>query len=164
MFNKMHSNSHSDKVWVYVQKTGKIYSLGENGSLTYHGLAYSGHGKGLNEPSLQTKKNVGPIPEGKWIMTGMHYDKHTGPHTIFLAPARGTKTFGRTLFRIHGDNAEHNHSASRGCIVISPASKRTSMWRGGDHTLIVVKNHKALIDLQKEQKSHHTASKKSIAG
>jgi hypothetical protein len=34
-----------------------------------------------------------------------------------LDPLPGTDMFGRSLFRIHGDNSAHN--ASHGCIILS---------------------------------------------
>jgi hypothetical protein len=46
--------------------------------------------------------------------------------------------FGRSGFRIHGDNASANHTASDGCIIAGHAADRTAIWNSGDHVLEVV--------------------------
>jgi hypothetical protein len=52
-----------------------------------------------------------------------------------LDPVDGTNTFGRSLFRIHGDNARHD--ASEGCIILGP-SIRKLIAASGDHDLEVM--------------------------
>lgn len=38
-----------------------------------------------------------------------------------LDPDDGNEMFGRSLFRMHGDNAAMNHTASDGCIIMGLA-------------------------------------------
>jgi hypothetical protein len=52
----------------------------------------------------------------------------------------GTNTFGRALFRIHGDNGLANNTASHGCIVQGPVVRnrvRTGV-NNGDNQLEVI--------------------------
>jgi hypothetical protein len=63
--------------------------------------------------------------------------------TINLDPQAGADTFGRTAFRLHGDNAAHNFTASEGCVVAGPSARaefaRTLTHAGGgDNRLEVV--------------------------
>ncbi len=101
--------------WTYEQSTGKmIYPDG-------HTLAqgYSGHGTGLNNPDQEGVAGVGPIPRGAWTID-LAPLAHTacGPVALALAPD-GFDPHGRSLFRIHGDNAAMDHTASDGCIILA---------------------------------------------
>jgi hypothetical protein len=51
-----------------------------------------------------------------------------------LDPESGTEPFGRSLFRIHGDNASHD--ASHGCIILGPLVRRR-IAESGDTELTV---------------------------
>lgn len=118
---------------LYEQSTGKL--RGTNSLLAN---AYSGNGEGLNNPALQDVHNVRPIPQGLWHMDELiEYDGEKGPHVIALSPCEGTETFGRSEFRIHGDNDLMNHSASEGCIV-APRFARDRAWEEEDKLLKVV--------------------------
>ncbi|WP_338492034.1 tlde1 domain-containing protein [Erwinia aphidicola] len=118
--------------WEYSQGTGV---LRHNGSIVARG--YSGVGSGLNAPSMQQVERVGPIPEGFYRING--YNNHRGPYTVILDPIAGTNTFGRSAFRIHGDNASKPpNSSSEGCIVINDAGIRQSILNSGDSILRVV--------------------------
>lgn len=115
--------------WTYSQSTGE---------LTGHGkvfACYSGHGVGRNNPAMEAVHAVGPIPRGAWKMSDHHDSPHTGPYSITLDPV-GHDACGRTLFRLHGDNAAHD--ASDGCIIHSPQADREAVWMTGDHDLQVV--------------------------
>jgi hypothetical protein len=98
--------------WTYKQSTGE---LDHNGAAI--GAGYSGHGAGLNNPAMQNVHDVGPIPQGAWTI-GPPRDPpdHLGPLAMPLTPSGDT--FGRSDFFIHGDNAQLNHSASDGCIIL----------------------------------------------
>src|SRR4051812_34655019 len=65
-----------------------------------------------------------------------HTTTTKGPMTIPLTPRPGTNTFGRDLFRIHGDNKAGNHTASHGCIILGPKD-RTSITNCGGGKLQV---------------------------
>lgn len=75
-------------MWTYSQSTGKITDA--NGKVLATG--YSGYLQGKNNPSSQNIRNLGPIPQGKWTLTGVINSPHTGPFTIVLetVPARSS--------------------------------------------------------------------------
>ncbi len=58
-----------------------------------------------------------------------HYQEK-GPFTIHLSPDQSNAMFGRGGFLVHGDNAEVNHTASEGCIIM-PRLARIELARGG---------------------------------
>lgn len=120
-------------MWKYSQSTGEL--LSPAGSSI--GVGYSGHGDGVNNPSLQNVHDVGPIPRGVWTI-GEFFDDPggKGPMVAHLIPADGTETFGRSGFMIHGDNSELNHSASEGCIILGK-TMRAMVMASGDRTLTV---------------------------
>ena len=101
--------------WTYEQAGGTmIYPDG-------HTLArgYSGHGAGLNNPDMEAVANVGPIPAGTWRIDPVPLPEgHLGPVALALTPD-GFDPHGRSLFRIHGDNAAMDRTASDGCIILS---------------------------------------------
>lgn len=99
--------------WVYSQKKG---NLKHNGVTISTG--YSGHGEGKNNPKLETKKNVGPIPRGLYDI-GLSYDHASkGPTTMGLTPV-GHNACGRSDFLIHGDSIKYPGCASEGCIILN---------------------------------------------
>lgn len=101
--------------WTYSQTSGR---LTQNG--TFEGTGYSGTGPGRNNPEMQDVPNVGPIPAGTFAI-GAAYDDMggLGPCVMHLDPVGDTDTFGRSLFRIHGDSL--NHDASHGCVILGPS-------------------------------------------
>lgn len=94
------------------------------------GIAYSGHGDGLNNPALEAEPGLGPIPRGTYIMGAPHTSQNTGPYTMDLTPV-GHTAFGRSLLRMHGDNRSGDESASHGCIVTNRKIRET-IWRLND--------------------------------
>ena len=50
-------------MWKYIQSTGEIF---RNDELV--GVGYSGRDEGKNNPLMQCKKDVGPIPRGWWTI------------------------------------------------------------------------------------------------
>ena len=122
--------------WQFVQHTGKWnYVNNQTDTVTPVGQGYSGTGAGLNNPNMQDVPNVGPIPQGPYNIGPGHFSPTTGPDTMNLDPLPGTNTYGRDLFRIHGDNASHN--ASHGCP-IAPPNVRQQINNSNDHVLVVV--------------------------
>ena len=117
--------------WQYKQSDGTLTCDGE-----FEGTGYSGTGVGRNNPSMQDVANVGPIPQGAYNI-GAAYDDlgKLGPCVMALDPSEDTETFGRSLFRIHGDNA--NHDASHGCIILGPAIRR-KIASSADRKLVVI--------------------------
>jgi hypothetical protein len=99
---------------------------------------YSGAKGWANQPIFAALPNQGAIPEGWYEMTKIFNDKHgTGLASIVLKPVRGTVMFGRTDFRIHGDNHAHNGTASHGCIIYGRWADRERIWNSGVHLLEV---------------------------
>ena len=119
--------------WTYEQKTGKM--IYPNGKTT--AVGYSGHGPGLNNPDDEAIHNVGPIPRGPWIISLTPEPLgHLGPLALPLMPD-GFDPHGRSLFRIHGDNAAGNHTASDGCIILGH-DVRQAIVNSGVTQLVVV--------------------------
>ncbi|MFI4973823.1 MAG: tlde1 domain-containing protein [Caulobacterales bacterium] len=121
--------------FTYQQTTGRFT---QNGNLI--GIGYSGNGAGLNNPAEEQTHGVGPIPAGPWTIGVAHTDGHLGPIVMNLDPVPPFDAFGRTLFRIHGDNDLMNHSASDGCIVLGPAYRTqiAAAVASGDTALTVI--------------------------
>jgi hypothetical protein len=101
-------------MWTYRQSDGELLHDGQ-----FEGTGYSGTGDGRNNPAAQKLEGVGPIPCGRYRIGGAYDHPRLGPCVMNLDAEFGTDTFGRSLFRIHGDNARHD--ASHGCIILGPA-------------------------------------------
>jgi Protein of unknown function (DUF2778) len=119
-------------MYTYTQSTGV---------LEHDGIAlltgYAGHGPGINNPALQNQHDIGPIPQGLYGMTALIDSPHTGLATIVLEPDPANQMFGRSGFRIHGDNSAQNRTASDGCIIAGHAADRQAIREGADHELRV---------------------------
>ena len=120
-------------MYTYHQSTGV---LDRDGAVILTG--YAGHGDGVNNPAMQDRHDIGPLPQGRYTMIALLDSPHTGLATIILDPDPGNRMFGRSGFRIHGDNAAANHTASDGCIIAGHAPDRVGIWSGADHILQVV--------------------------
>lgn len=119
--------------FVWDQSEGRMYL---DGKLFARG--YAGRGRGLNNPAMQDAVATGPIPRGLWKMTAMRVSgASTGAYTIVLEPMPGTDARGRSAFRIHGDNARLDQSASHGCIIL-PRADRLAIWKSGISLLEVI--------------------------
>ena len=120
-------------MFYYRIKTGSIYQ-----NETWLGTGYSGKGKtlpeGRNNPDMITRKGMGPIPPGEYEIGIPYSHENLGPCVMNLDPLLGTVTFGRSLFRIHGNNAIND--ASHGCIILGPAI-REKIAKSGDKYLTV---------------------------
>jgi len=120
--------------WTYSQSTGVLTR-----DRKPFAKGYSGKGRtlaeGRNNPALEAVRGVGPIPKGKWLMTGLYDSARVGPKTIILEP-QGHDAHGRLHFRIHGDNTAGD--ASRGCIIIGGGAVREYIWDSKDRALEVV--------------------------
>ena len=89
------------------------------------GRGHSGFGDAANDPTRVKEKGVGPLPPGKYRFGPAYLHPRLGPYCIDLEPMKGTDTFGRSLFRVHGDNSTPDpHDASHGCLVIGPMARR----------------------------------------
>src|ERR1700710_2802910 len=121
-------------MYTYHQSTGALL---HNGIKLLTG--YAGHGIGLNNPAMQDKHDIGPLPLGKYRMIAIVDVPHTtGLGTIILDPNPANLMFGRSGFRIHGDNSLNNRTASDGCIIAGHLQDRTAIFSSGDHDLEVL--------------------------
>lgn len=118
-------------MWTYEQRTG---ILSRNDKIIATG--YSGTGKGRNNPDMEQTEGVGPIPAGKYTIGAEYRHPKLGPIVMNLDPEEGTNEWGRSLFRIHGNNAEND--ASHGCIIL-PRPIRQQIADSNDKELEVVK-------------------------
>lgn len=127
------TNDLQGQAWTYAQKTGDLEQDGRHVA-----TGYSGAGDGKNNPNMQQVRNVGPIPEGDWTITGppVNTEDH-GPYVLLLNPTAETETFGRSGFLMHGDSKEHPGGASEGCVIL-PRAVREKVWTSGDRDLKVV--------------------------
>jgi hypothetical protein len=76
------------KEYTYSQSTGQ-FKLGND----LIGTGYSGNGAARNQPAMQDRPNMGPIPVGTYVITGRKDEK--GEPEIDLMPEAQTNTFGR---------------------------------------------------------------------
>ena len=118
--------------WVYYQKTGKLEYKGHHIATGYSGAP--GH---KNDPSSESKKDLGPIPRGVYSLHSPINSPRTGPYAIPLSPI-GHSAHGRTHFQIHGDSRRNPGTASSGCIIL-PRSVREKIWKSGVKTIEVRK-------------------------
>jgi hypothetical protein len=120
-------------MWTYEVASGQLSKDG-----IHVGVGYSGFGPAKNDPKTEPIPDVGPIPEGLWTVCGPTFDSTMhGPYCLKLEPQKGTQTFGRSGFLLHGDSIEHPGQASRGCIVLAK-EVRSTVWQSGDYQLTVV--------------------------
>lgn len=120
-------------MWTFRQTDGALI---RDGAMV--GEGYSGHGRGRNNPTLESHVEMGPIPRGRWKIQFPPYQSvNHGPLCMRLVPAVGTDVFGRSGFLIHGDSAEHPGQASLGCIVLARPI-REQIAESGDSDLEVV--------------------------
>ena len=117
-------------MWVYSQRTGELH---HNGKLM--GTGYAGTGKGRNNPDMQHVRAIGPLPRGFYTIGKAYKHPKLGPICMNLEPDTTNEMFGRSLFRIHGNNKEND--ASLGCIIQNP-TVRNLIDLSGDKRLQVV--------------------------
>jgi RHS repeat-associated protein len=132
--------------WTYNQSTGWITA---QLSPDVYGppvgfQGYSGNGVGFNNPGAQYVPDVGPIPEGYWVVgplttfTGASLNTHPG---FPLIPLPWTKTSipllkrDRNSFYVHSDFGNPTDS-SHGCIVFPP-SQWEHIVKPGDVILVI---------------------------
>lgn len=117
----------------YNQKTGELTT----NSGVVIGKGYAGHGEGKNNPEMESVKNMGPLPKGVYLI-GEPYDSgKTGPFTLPLIPEYGNEMYGRSEFKIHGDNITDPGNASHGCIIL-PRAIRAQIHNCADKKLEVI--------------------------
>ena len=120
--------------WTFKITSGALLNL----NLIQVGTGYSGHGEGLNNPTMCNVHDVGPLPIGKYTIGQPREDHQVGLFAMPLTPDPTNEMFGRSAFFIHGDNKSLNHSASDGCIILANPIRR-DIANSGDNELIVEK-------------------------
>lgn len=72
----------NSQAWRYAQKTGELQQDEQHVA-----TGYSGAGEGKNNPGMQSVRNVGPIPQGDWVIVGppVNTPEH-GPCVLRLTP------------------------------------------------------------------------------
>lgn len=124
-------------MWLYDSSTGALKQSRKDGSYELVHTGYSGFAEGKNHPQLQAVPNEGPIPHGAYVVTEPYDSPTHGPFVMRLLAQRGTDTFGRDGFLIHGDSIEHPGAASHGCIIM-PREVRNRIHASNDILLVVV--------------------------
>lgn len=117
--------------WTYNSRTGDLYHDG-----TYVATGYAGHGEGVNNPWLEDVGSVGPLPTGRYTIGPQYNSPNTGRATMALTPSPTNAMYGRSAFRIHGDNSRRNQTASEGCMIFD-RGVRDLIANSGDNDLIV---------------------------
>jgi hypothetical protein len=125
-------------MWKFEQVSGKLFD--PNGVLAGLGYAGGDTGKrldGVNNPALQSIKDVGPLPCGLYTFQTPILESHLGKFAIPLIPDSTNIMYNRGNFFVHGDLISGSpHSASEGCIIL-PRPTRNAMWASPDHLLLV---------------------------
>ena len=129
-------------MWTYAQRSGALYA--PSGELVARG--YAGHGAGLNMPSLQHVKNVGPLPCGLYTIGEPYKSSSHGPFVLRLTPSATNEMFGRAGFLIHGDSIHAPGSASNGCIIL-PRVTRERIAASSDTQLHVIADPQTIGEL-----------------
>lgn len=105
----------------YRQSTGEWF--GPDGRLWATG--WSGHTDGRNNPLMQSRHGIGPLPVGIYII-GDPVDPpdHLGLLAMPLTPDATNEMFGRGDFYIHGANPVYPELSSDGCIVLGKSVRQ----------------------------------------
>jgi len=127
-------------MWTYHSDTGVLEHNGTTIGRGYSGHAPNGVGvapDGINNPTLESDPDVGPIPRGAYEIGEFFNDPEKGPIVAHLTPLPETKTYGRSGFMVHGDNTEMDETASLGCIIMAH-DIRDIVANSGDSSLQVI--------------------------
>jgi hypothetical protein len=119
----------------YTQHTGELACTDAKGK-PFGETGYSGAGIFKNWPGGESAKNWGPIPRGKYTIQPAFAGnyKTKGPLVMALTPDIGNAMFGRDGFLVHGDSRTDPGTASQGCIVVGPETRK-KMSGGGTLTV-----------------------------
>ncbi len=129
--------------WQYIQRTGELLHDG-----AFFTKCYAGRGAGLNNPDMQSVKDVGPVCVGVYRIGNPVEGSHLGPCAMPLKKDAANVMYGRDDFYLHADliDAVHKpHQASHGCIVPYDGDKRRQIAAyvtAGDRLLTVVAERK----------------------
>lgn len=124
--------------WTHEIRTGKLYDpTGKCIDVGYAGGNCGSNPEGINNPDLQDKHDVGPLPVGRFRFgTPLNHSK-LGVFAIPLIPDPANEMYGRGGFFMHGDKSAPPRSASEGCPIHANAARHAA-WDSPDHDLDVV--------------------------
>lgn len=97
------------KGYIYVQKSGEIALCNVDFECPF-AIGHAGRAEGRNNPRMQSVRNIGPLPLGRYRMEVVAHQKFAAP-AIKLTQIEG-ESFGRAGFYIHGG------TNSEGCIIL----------------------------------------------
>jgi len=111
--------------------------------------AYSGHGRGVNNPALQSLKapeykgkqssdkyDAGPIPNGLYLIRPMEAIHGRLRNAMPLSPDKLNNMYSRDAFLIHGDNGRGNRTSSDGCIIMELRHRNIINTSSEKHLLV----------------------------
>lgn len=119
-------------MFTYDIRTGNLSHGGDT-----LGFGFSGHPPHTNDPASTNLPNIGPIPQGTYLIGPSYHHPVLGPVTMNLSPDESNQMFGRSAFRIHGASALHPEDSSEGCIIL-PRGIRELISSLSDRVLEVV--------------------------
>jgi hypothetical protein len=122
-------------MWVYSQKSGKLY----DSRMQLVATGYAGAGEGKNNPDKQHVKNTGPLPVGLYRIEAPREGTDMGPLAIPLTPDPGNEMWDRSGFYIHGDSIAAPGTASEGCPIFH-RPEREKIVRSDDKWLVVMRD------------------------
>jgi RHS repeat-associated protein len=122
--------------WSLDSSTGHLaHSDNSTGVVTDYGYGYAGHGYGVNNPSMQSEHNVGPLPVGTYLI-GPQRDHGKLKASMRLTPLPQNNMYGRSAFLIHGPHQNDDRDSSNGCPIFPP-NVRNAIGDSGDNLLHV---------------------------
>jgi len=116
--------------WIYYQSSGRLEFSGQSVATGYSGAP--GH---RNNPASEDRRNLGPIPRGRYRIEEPRTSTRTGPYVLPLNSV-GHSAHGRRDFQIHGDSRRSPGAASTGCIIL-PRNVRERIWASGEREIEV---------------------------
>ena len=125
--------------FLYSVSYGEMFLLGGQSDKLLLGKGYSGYREYRNNAAYETRKALGPIPRGQWLLRQAQAHPRLGPVCIGLEPQDVPNLAGRSEFFIHGDNVRGDFSASTGCIILARGAREAiaGLYRPGVRTLTV---------------------------
>ncbi len=123
--------------WKYSQKTGRLYRPdGTHAATGYAGGNCGKNPEGINNPTMQFVKSVGPICKGLYHRGTVVLKSHLGPFAIPLIADHTNTMGGRGGFYMHGDTTPSGN-ASEGCIIL-PRVVREEFYNSPDALIEVL--------------------------
>ena len=111
-------------MWTFCNATGVLRDpLGTYIETGYAGGDQGAHPEGINNPTYQYTRDIGPLPVGMYTMGDSVQHSKLGADAIPLHPDPSNDMQGRGGFFIHGDKIGAPRCGSDGCIIMSHAAR-----------------------------------------